>query len=273
MIQEARELLFEYLEEGLKMTPSFKGYGFKYIQFAMDYPKYFQTLFLEKSTWHDYETFLRDEMMGDKTIPSIMTTFHINEAEARWLLGNLYLYTHGIACLVAARGKCFSEEEISEGIGHTCRAYMIALKTGADERTGVIPMSGVKMPGSISDYVKLDKALVRKTIAGYGGDKTIHKIYLDDLLYVEAVGEMVFAYTEEEVYEIKKRLYQVEAEVLQEGFLRASKSVLVNTREIASFQPGMNRCMYAVMSNGEQVLITRKYAKEVLDAVKQIWGE
>ena len=49
-----------------------------------------------------------------------------------------------------------------------------------------------------------------KHITGYGKNKEMKEIWIDEILYFEAVGELVFAYTKDEVYEIKQRLYQIE---------------------------------------------------------------
>ena len=272
-MENAKKLFYEYLQNGLEMTPSFKGYGFKLIQFAADYPEEYKKLFLEKTSNENFDNYLKDNTMADATIPSIINTFRIDETKAWWLYKNIYLYVHGIATITATRGKSFSPEEISEMIGETCGAFLISLKTQEDGRTGQIPGVGITMSGNIEDYINPNNLLVRDTITGIGGDRGIHKVYLDEILYFEAVGELVFAYTKEQVYEIKKRLYQVETEVKDRGFIRASKSLLINIKEVKTIHPGMNRCMYAFMSNNEQLLITRNYAKHVVNVVKQLWDE
>ena len=71
-------------------------------------------------------------------------------------------------------------------------------------------------------------------ITGYGEHRELYRISTDEILYFEAVGEKVFAYTEQEIYEIKNRLYQIEEKVNSYDFTRASKSMLVNTDRISS---------------------------------------
>ena len=75
----------------------------------------------------------------------------------------------------------------------------------------------------------------------------------------------VFAYTVECVYEIKGRLYQVEEKVNKRNICRASKTMLVNVEHIISVRTALNGRLYARMENGEEILITRRYAKEVED--------
>lgn len=47
----------------------------------------------------------------------------------------------------------------------------------------------------------------------YDKEKNLVKLKIKDILYFEAVGELVFAYTEIGVYEVKMRLYQVEEQL------------------------------------------------------------
>lgn len=119
---------------------------------------------------------------------------------------------------------------------------------------------------NLSDYIEGKK----RQIIGYGMEKEMYSIQLEDILYFEAVGDLVFAYTGDQVYEIKMRLYQVEETVQQSGILRASKSFLVNVRNIEKVRSVLNGRFMAVMENGEEVLITRHYAREVMDAIKSV---
>lgn len=116
----------------------------------------------------------------------------------------------------------------------------------------------------LCDYIEGRK----RQIVGYGQNKEVYQIKLDSILYFEAVGELVFAYTKTQVYEIKMRLYQVEELAKPNNFLRASKSFLINLRKIRKVRPALNGRFVATMDNDEEVLISRQYAKEVSSAIK-----
>ncbi len=81
----------------------------------------------------------------------------------------------------------------------------------------------------------------------------------------ETVDGCVFAYTVDCVYEIKGRLYQVEEKVSRRNICRASKTMLVNVDHIISVRTALNGRLYARMENDEEILITRRYAKEIED--------
>lgn len=83
----------------------------------------------------------------------------------------------------------------------------------------------------------------------------------------EADGELLFAYIMEEMFQVKQRLYQVEIFTSLVGIRRVSKSHLVNLSKIQSVRPALNSRLYAKMPNGEEVLVSRKYAPELKAAI------
>lgn len=98
-------------------------------------------------------------------------------------------------------------------------------------------------------------------VAGYINDAA-YQIPLEEILYFEAVGEQVFAYTAGELYTVKKRLYEIETQYMERRFVRCSKSIIVNLMQIDSFRPALDSRFLACMSNGEEIMISRMYAKE-----------
>ena len=125
----------------------------------------------------------------------------------------------------------------------------------------------------ILEYGELTKeiAAFKKYIEDYGhtfsvyvDDKTLVRIRVCDILYFEAVGELVFAYTENKVYEVKMRLYRVE-EILGSDIIRASKSFLVNKNHTVSLTPMQGGRLIATLDNGEKIIISRQYAKTFME--------
>lgn len=106
-----------------------------------------------------------------------------------------------------------------------------------------------------------------ETIAGYTRERDTVILRIEDILYFEAVGELVFAYLETEVYEVKSRLYQLEERLLRSSMKRASKSILVNVEKIVSVRSALNGRLYAKMENGEEILISRRYAKQIASSI------
>lgn len=100
-------------------------------------------------------------------------------------------------------------------------------------------------------------------LIGYTQEKDKTAVRVEDILYFEIVDGVVFAYTVEKIYEVKGRLYQVEEKISRRTICRVSKTMLVNIDHIISVRTALNGRLYARMENGEEILITRRYAKEV----------
>jgi len=86
---------------------------------------------------------------------------------------------------------------------------------------------------------------------------------VNDISYIEAVDRRTFVYTEEEVYESKLKLYEMEEKLCQSGFIRISKSCLVRLKYVKSIKNDVERKLRLTMKNGEQIIVSRQYADEM----------
>ncbi len=118
---------------------------------------------------------------------------------------------------------------------------------------------------SIVRFVKYTGA----TLAGYEEERA-SQIALQDILYVEAVDNKVFAYTAKKTYELKCKLYEFEAAHKDRKFLRCSKSFVLNLMKIDHVRPILNGRFLARMFGGEEVIISRQYVPELK---KRLLGE
>lgn len=84
-----------------------------------------------------------------------------------------------------------------------------------------------------------------------------------DALYFESVDSRTFLYTENDVFEIKHRLYELEELLSEKDFIRISKSQIVNISKVNSLVPELNRTITAVMCNGEYLSVSRRYVKTI----------
>lgn len=84
-----------------------------------------------------------------------------------------------------------------------------------------------------------------------------------DILYLDSVDGRTFAYTSDAVLEPCVRLCELEERLAEAGFVRASKSCLVNLCRIQALRPYVGGRLLARLANGEDVVISRKYATEV----------
>ncbi|MBQ7933429.1 MAG: LytTR family transcriptional regulator DNA-binding domain-containing protein [Lachnospiraceae bacterium] len=108
--------------------------------------------------------------------------------------------------------------------------------------------------------LKLIQALKteKDTLTGYVEDK-IQKLTLKDIYYFESVDNKVYAYTAKQVYEVHKKLYEIEEEYADTDFLRISKAVVVNVSKITYVRPMLNGRFEGKLKNNETVIISRQY--------------
>lgn len=80
-----------------------------------------------------------------------------------------------------------------------------------------------------------------------------------DILYFEAIDAEVYGVTIDNRYLIKHKLYEIESMYALKGFFRASKSYVVNIKQIKKIKPEMNRRFNLIMENNDFITVTRSY--------------
>ena len=88
-----------------------------------------------------------------------------------------------------------------------------------------------------------------------------------DIFYIESVDKKTFVYCEKEVYMCSLRLYEIEKMVEKAGFVRVSKSTILNIEWLKGVKTLVNSRLEAILSNGERVCVTRKYLKDIREAL------
>lgn len=97
-------------------------------------------------------------------------------------------------------------------------------------------------------------------LSGVTNDRRTERFRLESVYYFEALDEKLFACTEEQVYEVKMRLYEAERDFERFHFVRCSKSVILNLLLLEGISPALNGRFFAHMKNGERLMISRQYA-------------
>ena len=90
----------------------------------------------------------------------------------------------------------------------------------------------------------------------------------DEIVYIEVSGSKVYAYTKQETYEAKQKLYEIKELLGSRPFAQISKSVIVNINCVKSIQAefsGNYRCK--LKNRKESLTISRKYFKEFRDCI------
>ena len=90
-----------------------------------------------------------------------------------------------------------------------------------------------------------------------------------EIYLIETVNEKQVVHTEQETYELNKRLYELER-LLPSNFIRISKSVIMNIDKVRNYTPMLNGLMKVSLLNSQVTYISRKYLKEVKDRILEV---
>lgn len=88
-----------------------------------------------------------------------------------------------------------------------------------------------------------------------------------DILYFESVDKRCFLYTSDDVFETSLKLYEIEEMLTDMGFLRSSKSQILNITKIESLCPEFGGRIEAIMENGYKLIVSRQYTKILTEKV------
>lgn len=117
----------EYMLNGAKEEQAYKKMGLSYIKFAKDYPEFFKMIFMQKTNLNA-ENFVMADNVGDDVIKKGQIVTRLSYEEQKKFHVKVWIFTHGIACLVATNTVKFSDEEIEELLTHTVRQLIVGYK-------------------------------------------------------------------------------------------------------------------------------------------------
>ncbi|MDR0912672.1 MAG: LytTR family transcriptional regulator [Methanobrevibacter sp.] len=93
-------------------------------------------------------------------------------------------------------------------------------------------------------------------------DKKINIVQFKDISLIKSANNQNLVYltkkNKKEGYRVNKRLYELE-EILDDSFIRISKSTIVNINQIDFVSPAFNGSMIISLKNGLKDTISRKY--------------
>ncbi len=118
--QKIYEKYQEYMMRGKTLDKSYKQMGLGYIKFAKDYPIFFKILFMQKTNL-DAENFVMHDTLGDDIIKAGQKLTGFSYQEQKKFHIKVWIFTHGIACLIATNTIEISDSELDELLETTVR--------------------------------------------------------------------------------------------------------------------------------------------------------
>ncbi len=110
-----------------------------------------------------------------------------------------------------------------------------------------------------SVHTETDKK--NKTLFAYNGE-TLQRINIDSILYFETDGRKTVAVLRTGRLVVRSSLSQLEDQYTDDGFLRVSKSTLLNITKVNGYTPDSDRTMLATLVGNVKIRISRKFASE-----------
>ena len=94
----------------------------------------------------------------------------------------------------------------------------------------------------------------------------------DEIYYLDYVDRKLFAYTAEGVFRVMNTLTSCEEMLWNYGFVRVSKSNLINIYKVRQLKPDINMKVYASFDNGERICVNRSYKKSFSEYLRKMRG-
>ena len=101
-------------------------------------------------------------------------------------------------------------------------------------------------------------------IAGFQND-TVTLLDQDTILRIYAANGKVFAATEKGEYLIRLRLYELDARLRRDRFVRISNSEIINLKKVRHFDLRFSGTICVSLSDGTTTYISRRYVSKIKD--------
>lgn len=135
-------------------------------------------------------------------------------------------------------------------------------KKNTDERVDIYYSNMRPVIKQLIDTVNSERPSLRGRPADEDEDDG-EEILLDpkEIYYLDHIDRKLFAYTKNGVFRLMNTLASCEEMLWNYGFVRVSKSNLINIFKIKQLKPDLNMKVYASFDNGERICINRSYKK------------
>ncbi|BCN30377.1 LytTR family DNA-binding domain-containing protein [Anaeromicropila herbilytica] len=100
-----------------------------------------------------------------------------------------------------------------------------------------------------------------KTLTGRNENETTW-VHLSDIYYCEIIDRKCYAYLKESIWQVDISLQMLLDQFGSSGFVRISKSMVVNIHKIERLKTDLNMRVNIILDNGETVILNRTYRSQ-----------
>ena len=122
-----------------------------------------------------------------------------------------------------------------------------------------IRTAAVPTPTAVTE--RTENVRRNKTLLAYNGE-TMNRINIDSVLYFESEGRKTVAVLSSGRFVVRSSLAQLEEQYQDVGFMRVSKSTILNLAKVKKYAPDNDRTMLATLVGDIKIRVSRKCAPE-----------
>jgi len=86
-------------------------------------------------------------------------------------------------------------------------------------------------------------------------------IPLEEINLFEAEGNYTYCLTDGRRLRVKNKIYELEVSLLEQGFIRIGKSLIVNIMQVAEITPWFGSRLLLKLKSGQEIEVARNYVK------------
>lgn len=122
---------------------------------------------------------------------------------------------------------------------------------------------------SIKRIQKIASDSAKQSDIHFYKDNTEYYLTLDSVLFFETSGTSIHAHTNDNFYEVKNKLYELE-NTLPSNFVRVSKSTIINVNHIYSIEKNITSSSSVQFNDThKQIYVSRNYYKVLKQRIDQ----
>lgn len=123
----------DVMKQATDEEQSYLAKGIAYVKFAREYPEFYKIIFMQERDMTLEEFTQADKDVGENVMKSIIKKFDVSAKDLKEFHTKIWIFTHGLACLVATKTIQFTDEEIKQLLINTVRDIFKGYSKGRKE--------------------------------------------------------------------------------------------------------------------------------------------
>ena len=130
-----------------------------------------------------------------------------------------------------------------------------------------VTIEGPELDEQIQELMNFIHGREQQFLIGKKGEMQ-HILKPDDVHYFHTENDHVVAVTATDSFILKEKLYELEAMLNSNKFIRLSKSVIANLHELSRFEASFNGTLCVYFKSGKKEYVSRTYVPVIKEALK-----